>query len=122
VLDYKTGKALANPWYDARPDEPQLLIYGLQQPRLGGVAFAILRAGKIVFRGISGPIEIADGFREEPVASWEFLQKKWERELALLGEEIRSGVATVTPKTPKVCDLCDLHALCHIRDALVEAT
>ena len=117
VLDYKTGKATASPWYDDRPDEPQLLIYGLQQPRLGGVAFAILRAGRVVFRGVSGPLPIADGFREESKASWEHLQKKWDRELAALAEEIRDGLATVTPKTLKACDLCDLHALCHIRDA-----
>ncbi|HZP11484.1 MAG TPA: PD-(D/E)XK nuclease family protein [Nevskiaceae bacterium] len=117
VLDYKTGKALASPWYDERPDEPQLLIYGLQQPALGGVAFAILRAGKVVFRGVSGPVGIAAGFRDESASSWEHLRKRWDRELALLAEEIRSGVATVTPKTLKACDLCDLHALCHIRDA-----
>ena len=117
VLDYKTGKALSSPWYEDRPDEPQLLIYGLQQPQLGGVAFAILRAGKVVFRGISGPITIATGFRDESAASWDHLRKKWDRELSALAEEIRNGIATVTPKTLKVCDLCDLHALCHIRDA-----
>jgi ATP-dependent helicase/nuclease subunit B len=117
VIDYKTGQAKGRPWFDDRPDEPQLLIYGLQQPNLAGLAFAILRAGRIVFRGISGPAPIAAGFDAESAVSWRELQQKWQRELGLIADEVRRGFAAVAPKHLKVCDLCDLHALCHIRVA-----
>ena len=124
VLDYKTGDASGTPWDDERPDEPQLLLYGLDRTDTAGVAFAQVRTGEMSLRGIAAEHDVAKGIEVYTqsrglvtLPSWSAVLDEWRRQIALLGEEIRAGFAGVLPKTPQVCERCDLHAFCRVRES-----
>ena len=124
VLDYKTGDASGTPWNDERPDEPQLLLYGLDRTDTVGVAFAQVRTGETSLRGIAAEDGVAEGidvFTQShnlaALPSWNAVLDEWRRQIALLGEEIRAGFAGVLPKTPQVCERCNLQAFCRVRES-----
>lgn len=129
VLDYKTGAKRPPPWHDGRPEEPQLLLYGLTQPDIGGLAYARLTAGEAVFDGIGTDDSIAPGVRAyadvrdtRDAASWDALMGRWRGELETLAAEVRRGLASVTPKhVRQTCRDCHLHAACRIREHVVSS-
>ena len=123
LLDYKTGKAHAASWFDARPDEPQLPLYALaMESRPAGLAFARLARGECEFEGLAARDDLAPGI--VPFASakgrtgeWGDQLAAWRQTLTALGEQFRSGVATVDPKRyPVTCELCHLGALCRVEE------
>lgn len=124
VLDYKTGARKPLPWHDGRPEEPQLLLYGLSRQDVAGVAYARLTVGGIGFDGIAADADLAPGlkrydeYRETREASdWTALMGRWRGELETLAGEVRRGLASVTPKHPRQsCRDCHLHAACRIHE------
>lgn len=124
VLDYKTGARKPLPWHDGRPEEPQLLLYGLSRQDVAGVAYARLTVGSIGFDGIAADAELAPGlkrydeYRETREASdWTALLGRWRGELETLAGEVRRGLASVTPKHPRQsCRDCHLRAACRIHE------
>jgi len=128
LIDYKTGARGKPPWTDARPEEPQLLIYALSGGPVLALAYGRVVAGAPGFEGIAAAGDLVDGIRAydalrdtRDAASWEALFGRWRGELATIAAEVREGWAAVTPKHPRqTCRDCDLHALCRIRESVAE--
>jgi ATP-dependent helicase/nuclease subunit B len=124
VIDYKTGTQKLRQWFGARPEEPQLLLYGLAQPDLAAIAFAQIRKDESCFIGIAERAGIAPGITpaaetSEAVdfSSWGDLLAHWRRIVDELGCEFRAGKARVEPRDgQRTCQYCDLSPLCRVRE------
>lgn len=122
VIDYKTGTPKIAAWFGDRPDEPQLLLYGLAQSNIVAIAFGQLRKGDTRIIGIGEVKDIIDGIRvfsdvreAESFGSWPVVLAKWHQVLDSLGEAFRLGHAEVDPKSLNhTCGYCDLGPLCRI--------
>jgi ATP-dependent helicase/nuclease subunit B len=126
VIDYKTGDVLGRPWKEERPDQPQLLLYALERNDAAGITFAKVRTGDLEWRGVADEpvVKGVDSYQSDAelamLPSWQALLDLWRRRIALLGAEIRAGVASVLPKSPRMCDTCDLHSVCRVRESVAE--
>lgn len=124
VIDYKTGRLSTGDWLGERPEAPQLPLYALgNRAGLAGVLVARLRAGDLAYDGVTrepGLVPGVPGFtewRNRPAecAAFEDLLEHWQRHLAALAEDFRSGRAPVNPKHPPgTCEHCHLGVLCRI--------
>lgn len=126
VLDYKSGARKKAPWADGRPEEPQLLLYGLLQAEVDAVSFAYLDAGRLGFDGIAASEALAPGLKSfqqhrdtRDVEDWTTLLGQWRGRLETLASEVARGLASVTPKHPRQsCRDCHLHAACRIAEVV----
>jgi len=130
IVDYKSGLARVGDWLGERPVDPQLLIYAVgSKAPVDGLAFAILKAGQVGYRGIStDPAEIPgvrsiDASRGLPegVVEWPDLVAFWRKVVHGLADEFTGGRAAVAPRDPSVCRYCDLTALCRRADLAHDA-
>ncbi|TAN23303.1 MAG: hypothetical protein EPN33_05220 [Acidobacteria bacterium] len=122
LLDYKSGECSTGAWAGPYPEQPQLPLYLVTEPRRAQVAaitFAQVRSGDMALVGV----ERSPGtLLSEPFAhpkwmlSWEDQRARWDRELHALAEEYLRGEARVEPRQRTSCEHCDLHALCRIRE------
>jgi probable DNA repair protein len=126
VIDYKTGRAATTDWLSERPDAPQLPLYAVvsNAERLGGVAFARLRAGKEMgWKGFAvgeGVLLKPDRLKTESFAAQ---VDEWREVLTKLAEEFAAGNAEVQPKSyPKTCAYCGQRLLCRVVGATLEET
>ncbi len=123
ILDYKTGECGTSAWFGPRPDEPQLPIYAVTADApVAGVVFASLKAGKVVFQGLTETEDIVPGVKvpegQPPLAS---IVGAWSEVLDRLGRDFRSGRAAVDPKDrDQTCRYCALPSLCRITQGVVE--
>jgi ATP-dependent helicase/nuclease subunit B len=118
ILDYKTGDARAAGWLTDRPDEPQLPLYAVLagSPRLAGVAFAQVRAGKDM--SLHG-YQTEDGILPKPTrlnaATLDAQVDEWRHILTQLAEDFHSGDLRVRPKNyPTTCEHCAQRILCRL--------
>jgi ATP-dependent helicase/nuclease subunit B len=124
VIDYKTGARRPLPWHDGRPEEPQLLIYALTRADTRAVAYGRLVQGQLGLDGIADDAERVPGImgytqisETREASSWDGLMGRWRGELETVADEVRRGLASVTPKhTRQSCRDCTLHALCRIHE------
>jgi len=121
VIDYKTGGAKNAGWLDARPDEPQLLLYlTAAEPAARAIALARVRAGDVGLVGLSADPQLLPGRSSSwnpPHATWEALVDHWSSVLERLAIQFADGVAAVDPKRlPQTCRFCDLPTLCRINE------
>lgn len=126
IVDYKTGRIDLNDLLGERLLEPQLPVYGIGAggERLAGVAFAVLRRGECVLRGVACGEDVlpdtpalADSSlaRKHGLTGWTDLLAHWQRRLQALGEDFAGGEATVDPVSfQKACRYCDLPPFCRI--------
>ncbi|HEY3178929.1 MAG TPA: PD-(D/E)XK nuclease family protein [Casimicrobiaceae bacterium] len=125
IIDYKTGFTLApKAWFDPRPRAPQLGLYALarrhtaQESPTCAVAYAQLNAGALKLNGVRADIVAWPALmpiEKTEVRSWPALEAWWETHLTALAEELRTGVADVSPRDgAKTCRTCRLQALCRI--------
>jgi RecB family exonuclease len=126
VIDYKTGRAATTDWLSERPDAPQLPLYAVvsNAERLGGVAFARLRAGKEMgWKGFAvgeGVLLKPDRLKTESFAAQ---VDEWREVLTKLAEQFAAGNAEVQPKSyPKTCAYCGQRLLCRVVGATLEET
>lgn len=100
IIDYKSGSISPKKWDGARPDEPQLPIYAVAaDPTPSEVAFAQVRRGEC--KWIAAPVPMED----------------WRRVIEALAQELRDGLASVTPKDDgEPCEYCHLHTLCRVAE------
>ncbi|QHN04218.1 hypothetical protein FTO74_13235 [Granulicella sp. WH15] len=122
ILDYKTGHASPAEWLSDRPDAPQLPLYAIQPawPRpdgtpLGGVAFALLRAGDdLALTGFASTPEVFASTAKNQLPLESQLEE-WRRVLTALAEEFAAGDARVDPKRyPNTCQHCGQRLLCRL--------
>ena len=120
VIDYKTGERV-NPqdWSDpkqGRPREPQLTIYATASAeRMGAVAFARVKAGKMRFAGFSRGKDVIP---EVKIAKhWPSLLEDWQKGLAKLAGEFEAGDARIEPRDgAATCRTCDLQTVCRVHE------
>ncbi len=118
ILDYKTGNASPSEWLTDRPDAPQLPLYAVFNPEdaLGGVAFALLRAGNdLCMKGFS---DHASAVLSKPARMPRTLaeqREEWLRVLTNLASAFATGDTRVEPKAyPKTCQYCAQRILCRL--------
>jgi len=123
LLDYKTGQVSLSEWFDERLSDPQLPLYCIaRRPYPSGIAFAIIRPDAVKFQGVAEREDYLPGIqlprtaeRFGSVATWTEQCVVWEKKLATLAEEFRTGVASVEPiEGEKTCRNCSLQALCRV--------
>lgn len=116
ILDYKTGYHSPNVWFDERPEEPQLPLYGLMSDLpVSGLIVAQLSADKLGFKGVvahSAGVPGAQPLAKYTPSDWATQLETWRKDLTELALAFKMGVAQVNPKSPQVCTRCDLQLLC----------
>lgn len=133
LIDYKLGDSHApRQWLDTwpgRPLRPQLPLYGLAHAdTLRGLAFVVLAAGAVEYRGWSdgsflgeGVVPYPAGVRLRPghPTDWPSLLTYWRSTLTQLAENFVGGEAGVEP-LPQECSTCHLSAFCRINEQTQE--
>jgi probable DNA repair protein len=120
IIDYKTGEANGNVWSGERLDEPQVPLYCIgANARVAGAAFAQIRTGGVLLKGVSENGELGKivPMRDLKNVAMEELIDEWDDALQQLGNAFRAGVANVDPKEKSTCQYCRLPALCRIHDS-----
>ncbi|MGH2518812.1 MAG: PD-(D/E)XK nuclease family protein [Terriglobales bacterium] len=123
LLDYKSGRCSASTWLEPYPEQPQLPLYAVTEPRrsqVAAIAFAQLRTGDMKLLGLerapaivlSAPLP--HGKLKFP--SWNEQLARWQHALEVLAAEYLRGEARVDPRQRASCRYCDLPALCRIRE------
>lgn len=133
LIDYKLGDSHApRQWLDTwpgRPLRPQLPLYGLAHAEtLRGLAFVVLAAGAVEYRGWSDGSFMGEGVLPYPAGvrlrpghptDWPSLLTYWRATLTQLAENFVGGEATVDP-LPQECSTCHLSAFCRINEQTQE--
>lgn len=133
LIDYKLGDShTPRQWLDTlpgRPRRPQLPLYGLAHAEtLQGLAYVVLAAGAVEYRGWSDGAFIGDGVLPYPAGvrlradhppDWPSLIDHWRRTLTQLAEGFVAGQAVVDP-LPQECSTCHLSAFCRISERTEE--
>jgi ATP-dependent helicase/nuclease subunit B len=130
LIDYKLGAShLPSHWLErtpGRPRSPQLPLYGLAHgAQLRALAFVVLAAGKVEYRGWSDGALVGPGVDPYPPKrlrvdlgdpmDWQALLDQWRFTLARLAERFVAGEAMVDPLQGE-CDHCHLSTLCRIHE------
>jgi ATP-dependent helicase/nuclease subunit B len=121
LIDYKTGMAGVD-WRGDRPDNPQLPIYALLQPKsLVAVAYGRVNAADCRFIAETDrPAVFKPGRGKtalEGLPSLALLIEVWEQRISNLAADFADGRAAVAP-TAIACRSCRLHGLCRVPAAL----
>ncbi len=121
LLDYKTGQVNSD-WKGDRPDNPQLPVYALcVDGPVAAVAYARVAAAESNFRGVSHDPKLLPEFGKPKAEGSDMAGQLhlWRERLVVIADELRNGVATVTP-TRHACRDCPLPGLCRIDAAAAE--
>jgi len=132
IIDYKTGKNNhLSDWFGDRPEEPQLPLYALLDPRnTAGISFAQIHSEKLGFNGLSQyPLGIKGIklFSESTITNcvttdWQEQISNWRAVLGKLSDDFYHGKAEVNPKdAKKTCQYCELKPLCRINEVMMLA-
>jgi len=121
VLDYKTGKVSANYWLRDRIVEPQLPLYMMSDKQnIRALGFAQVNPDKVAFYGVSDESNVFPSVKtisstNSGMNDWREFSDHLEQQLIQLVDEIKSGVATVTPNTQmNACQYCPYDAICRV--------
>jgi probable DNA repair protein len=126
LLDYKTGSATPSEWLSDRPDAPQLPLYAVvagESEQLGGVAFALLRAGDdLDLRGFTDSPSLLAKPGKMAFASLAEQVEDWRRVLTELAHAFAEDDPIANPKSyPGTCQYCAQRILCRLDPASLEA-
>ncbi len=126
LLDYKTGGATPSDWLSNRPDAPQLPLYAVlagESESLGGVAFALLRAGDdLDLRGFTDSPSLLARPGKMAFASLAEQVEDWRRVLTELAHAFAEDDPIANPKSyPATCQYCTQRILCRLDPASLEA-
>jgi len=115
VIDYKSSLPTHKPWYDDRPEEPQLLLYALLDETINALLFLQLKTGHLTCSGLSEeslPIKGISALKKNE--QWQDLQQHWNRQLSHLANEFVAGHCPPEPSRENICQQCDFQSLCRI--------
>ena len=116
IFDYKSGKSKPQDWLEARPSNPQLLVYlRAAQAPVAALAAVHLTASRVDYRGI------ADRRDRLPKvagldAAWAAQVERWSNHVDALAEDFLRGRAVLDP-LGDACRRCHMHCFCRIADA-----
>ena len=125
LIDYKTGAVVSpNKWFDARMEHPQLPLYALQV-QTDAVAFANVKPGEYMFKGIANQDNIIPKLESNlsrynnDIHSWEDLKNFWKTNLNRIAKEFLEGRLEVDPIDVKdTCKYCDQVTFCRKTELL----
>ncbi|MFC4307529.1 PD-(D/E)XK nuclease family protein [Steroidobacter flavus] len=134
LIDYKLGDSHSpRQWLDTKPGRPlrpQLPLYGLAHAEsLRGLAYVVLAAGAVEYRGWSDGAFIGEGvaaypghvrLRPDHPPDWPSLVDHWRKTLTHLAESFVEGQAVVDPLTAQECTYCHLSAFCRVSEQTQE--
>lgn len=127
VIDYKTGNVSEKDWLGERPKDPQLPLYSVAQSQsVDVICFAVVKTGKMHFRGLARTEDKIPGVKaseqaEDGSKDWTFRQAEWKERLEALAREFRAGHVMVQPAEGEIsCKYCGLQGLCRIDERLQE--
>ena len=128
VIDYKTGaNNRVTTWADERISNPQLPLYVLTDENMAAASFAQIASNQCKFIGIASDEQMlpkvstklkASGKGDdisEPITEWSQWRTHWRSSLDNIAQELRQGIATVSPMK-NACMYCELISLCRIND------
>lgn len=115
VIDYKSSLPTTNPWYEDRPQEPQLLLYALLAEEINTLLFLQVRTGKIQASGLSQDKVALSGIRPlKKEETWAGARATWLKQLTQLATEIQQGHCPPLPTNTAICQHCEFKNLCRI--------
>ncbi|NVJ61440.1 MAG: PD-(D/E)XK nuclease family protein [Gammaproteobacteria bacterium] len=120
LIDYKTGKVNQNLWFHERLGEPQLPLYLLSDKHnIKALCFAQLHHEEAKFVGVSATEnqlpKVKSIEKSKDFDDWATFVDHLETKLLELADEIKLGVATVTPEQKlKACDYCAFDSVCRV--------
>jgi probable DNA repair protein len=116
VIDYKSGRPVGFNPLAGRPEQAQLLAYGLLAPgSLAALATVHLREARVQWRGAAANSGTLPGLAKKSVAGaqWQAWQAHWSNVVPALALEVAGGVARVDPLM-SACRHCHLDLLCRV--------
>ncbi len=127
VIDYKSGAVSPKSWELPRPEDVQLPLYAgfalTGDQNLGGLVFASLKPGKLLFAGHVGDASatLLPGLtKRSSLVSAPFSAEMlldWKDCIEQLAKDFLAGHAEVAPRDyPKTCERCGLQTLCRIQE------
>jgi ATP-dependent helicase/nuclease subunit B len=133
VIDYKSGKRKPTRWDEARPAEPQLLLYQLaldaegRLPETAALLYARINVEESGYNGIARDDSILPGlaFQQQTTLQpdWPSLKQYWQQVVSALADEFLQGYAAVQPARRDSCTYCHLGSLCRIAElGTIQAT
>jgi probable DNA repair protein len=125
LIDYKTGGATPSEWLSDRPDAPQLPLYAVlanETEALGGVAFALLRAGdELDLRGFTDSPGLLAKPGKMAFATLAEQVEDWRRVLTELAHAFAEDDPIANPKSyPETCKYCTQRILCRLDPITLE--
>ncbi|HJU21159.1 MAG TPA: PD-(D/E)XK nuclease family protein, partial [Casimicrobiaceae bacterium] len=126
IIDYKSGRVVApTRWFGERPEGIQLAVYAhalesSSEEPIRALAYAQVKAGEIEVAGIVEdaslwPALVNGRSRRLPNADWQSAREALRESVVALAQDIRAGVADVSPRAASTCTYCGLHSLCRVR-------
>jgi len=116
VIDYKTSLPSPLPWWEERPQSPQLLLYALADETISTLLFVALKKGQIYPKGLSEEKETTLGISGlKKNEHWTGIRQYWQQQITLLAEEYQQGHCPPKPATASICQTCDFQSLCRFR-------
>jgi ATP-dependent helicase/nuclease subunit B len=113
VIDYKSTLPPSKPWYEERPEAPQLLLYALLDSEINTLAFLQVKTAEIACSGISQNDSTIQGIGSlKKDETWEGMREAWHTRLTGLATELREGHCAPTPQKTSTCLKCDYKNLC----------
>jgi ATP-dependent helicase/nuclease subunit B len=128
IVDYKTGEPKVADWFTDRIAEPQLPLYSVVKENeaagvVAGVVFGQVKKGRVQYLGVAADEQLIPGARGpetsrsvmEHFKSLDEVIHLWKGKIELLADEVRQGVAAVSPVSVHTsCLYCDLGPMCRI--------
>ncbi|KTC65538.1 recombinase B (plasmid) [Legionella adelaidensis] len=113
LIDYKSSLPSQKPWYEERPEEPQLLLYALLDNSINALLFLQIKTGKIECQGISQDFIDLQGLKPlKEEHSWINQREVWRENLTRLVQEFTSGYCAPLPSRESICSQCEYSSLC----------
>jgi len=115
VIDYKSSLPVPNPWYEERPEEPQLLLYALLDETINVLLFLQLKNARLTCSGLSEyPLALKGISPLKKGELWPKQQALWQEQLYKLASELANGHCPPVPARDTTCQRCDFQNLCRI--------
>ena len=112
LIDYKSSIPRI-PWDKDRPEDPQLILYAMQDKDITTISYLQLKSGDIGYKGLSYQKSDIDGISAPKKGlTWEHYQKNWGQALQTLIDEFSQGHCAPEPLRNDICTHCDFGSLC----------